>query len=173
MDIIIKIFKNFIDFKFLNSKYRDKILKIYYHSIIYRKKHIKKDNFSWLKDIKIINLNEKEGKLYYKNFQFVFPKNDIKSIPLHQKYLYAALINYFKIPKYYLLFWDDLVIFHEIFIEKIYDKVLYVKKGDVILDIGASIGWYACKISDLVGENGKIIAIEPDPKNFHYLKKKY
>ncbi|MFX0186848.1 MAG: FkbM family methyltransferase [Candidatus Hodarchaeota archaeon] len=107
----------------------------------------------------------------YEKFKFILPKNNLKSIPLHQKYLYAALISYFDIPKYYLLFWDDLIVFHEIFIEKLYDKEFYVSEGDTVLDIGASIGWYTCKISKLVGEKGNIISIEPDIINFNYLKR--
>jgi FkbM family methyltransferase len=147
------------------------ILKAYFRSIFYRKKHIRKGKFGWLNNIDIVILNKQEGKLKYKNLEFTLLKNDIKSIPLHQKYLYAALISYYNIPKYYILFWDDLVVFQEIFIDKIYDKIDVIQKGDTILDIGASIGWYTCKIADLVGENGRIIAIEPEVKNFYYLMK--
>lgn len=169
---MIERFLSFCKFVFnLNPKFNNFILKLYFRSIFYRKKHIKKNNYNWLKNIEIFNLNDKEGLLKFENFQFYLLKNDIKAIPLHQKYLYASLINYIKIPKYYLLFWDDIIVFREIFIEKSYEKEFIVKKGDVILDIGASIGWYSCKMSDLVGETGKIIAIEPNPDNFYYLKK--
>lgn len=171
----MKISKRFLiaikEFVKLNSKSNEIILNIYYRSIFYRKKHIKKNNYKWLENIELVVLNEKEGFLKYKNLKFCLPKNKMKQIPLHQKYLYASLINYFNIPKYYLLFWDDLIAFHEIFIKKSYDKNINIKNGDIILDVGASIGWYSCKISETVGENGKIIALEPNPENFKYLKK--
>jgi len=168
VEFILKVVKNFIE---IRPELEYIIYNCYFKSIFYRKRHIKRGMFDWIKDVKIFNLNKKEGELIYNNFKFILLKNKLKDIPLHQKYLYTALISYFKIPKYYLLFWDDLIVFKEIFIEKIYDKMNFIKKGDVILDIGASIGWYTCKIAKLVGDTGKIIAIEPNPENFFYLKK--
>lgn len=47
----------------------------------------------------------------------------------------------------------------------------HVKQSDVILDIGANIGFYAKILSDLVGGNGKVHCFEPDLKNFSHLKK--
>ena len=37
----------------------------------------------------------------------------------------------------------------------------WVSRGDVVLDIGANVGWYALRLSDLVGERGKVYAFEP------------
>lgn len=46
-----------------------------------------------------------------------------------------------------------------------------IKKGDIVLDIGANIGFYASIISESVGETGKVYCFEPDKKNFGYLQK--
>ena len=45
-----------------------------------------------------------------------------------------------------------------------------IRKGDIVLYIGANIGFYTQLLSDLVGENGKVYAFEPDKKNYSYLQ---
>lgn len=46
-----------------------------------------------------------------------------------------------------------------------------LKKGMVCLDIGANIGYYACLESNIVGEDGRVYAIEASPRNFQTLEK--
>ncbi len=45
-----------------------------------------------------------------------------------------------------------------------------IKKGDVVLDIGAYVGYYTMLASKIVGDEGKIFAFEPDPENFKNLE---
>ncbi|HOU46309.1 MAG TPA: FkbM family methyltransferase [Chitinophagales bacterium] len=47
----------------------------------------------------------------------------------------------------------------------------YIRTGDVVLDIGANIGFYTKILSELVGESGKVYAFEPDKTNYGYLMK--
>lgn len=46
-----------------------------------------------------------------------------------------------------------------------------VKEGDVVLDLGANIGYFTLLAAKLTGPNGKVFSFEPEPKNFQYLKK--
>lgn len=46
-----------------------------------------------------------------------------------------------------------------------------VRPGDKVLDIGANIGYYTVLLSQLVGDSGQIIAVEPDPANFALLQR--
>lgn len=45
-----------------------------------------------------------------------------------------------------------------------------VRPGDTVVDIGANIGYYTLKLSERVGENGRVFAFEPEPKNFRLLE---
>jgi FkbM family methyltransferase len=45
-----------------------------------------------------------------------------------------------------------------------------VKSRQVVLDIGANIGFYTLLLSDLVGKKGKVYAFEPEKNNFQHLK---
>ena len=43
--------------------------------------------------------------------------------------------------------------------------------GNIVLDLGANIGYYAIMEAKKVGSFGKIYGIEPDPRNIEFLKK--
>ena len=58
---------------------------------------------------------------------------------------------------------------HEPLLTKIVKKE--IKDGMTCIEVGCNIGYYALLESNLVGKNGKVIAIEPSPINFQCLKK--
>jgi len=66
---------------------------------------------------------------------------------------------------------DELILFktHEPLTTELLKKEL--KKGMVCLDIGSHIGYYSLLERKLVGGEGRVIAVEPSPLNFSYLKK--
>ena len=46
-----------------------------------------------------------------------------------------------------------------------------IQKGNVVLDLGANIGYFTLLFAKLVGNEGKVFAFEPEPNNFALLKK--
>jgi len=46
-----------------------------------------------------------------------------------------------------------------------------IKEGNVVLNIGAHIGYYTLIFAKLVGEKGEVFAFEPEPTNFSLLQK--
>ena len=46
-----------------------------------------------------------------------------------------------------------------------------IQNGDIVLDIGANIGYYTLMMAKSVGKKGKVFAFEPEPSNFNILKK--
>jgi FkbM family methyltransferase len=45
-----------------------------------------------------------------------------------------------------------------------------LKRGDVCVDLGANIGYATLNMAHAAGEDGKVYAIEPDPRNVRLLK---
>lgn len=45
----------------------------------------------------------------------------------------------------------------------------WVRRGDWVLDIGANVGQYTIRLSELVGASGRVIAFEPVPPTFELL----
>lgn len=52
--------------------------------------------------------------------------------------------------------------------KNIYDEI---NEGDIVIDIGANIGYYLLMESKIVGKNGKVYGIEPVPRNFEMMSK--
>lgn len=46
-----------------------------------------------------------------------------------------------------------------------------VKEGDVVVDVGANLGWYTIVMANLVGQSGSVFAFEPAPNNYEILLK--
>ena len=66
---------------------------------------------------------------------------------------------------------DSLEAYVEVFCENVYDKITVPKAGDTVIDIGAYVGMFSIKASQLVGSEGTVIAVEPLLCNIAYLKR--
>jgi FkbM family methyltransferase len=58
-----------------------------------------------------------------------------------------------------------------VIINATYNRSYPFKRGDIVVDAGARIGAFSAKIAASLGEDGRIIAIEPEPRNFSCLRK--
>lgn len=56
-------------------------------------------------------------------------------------------------------------------LEYVYHLPQLVKRGDTVIDIGANLGYYTCPLADLVGEQGRVYAVEPVPVIFSVLRR--
>jgi FkbM family methyltransferase len=46
-----------------------------------------------------------------------------------------------------------------------------VKKGSVVFDVGANVGWFTLLAAKLTGGEGLVVSLEPEPQNFELLSK--
>jgi len=63
---------------------------------------------------------------------------------------------------------DDLLTI-SLFREHEVKKHIQPKQGDIFIDIGAHAGAYCIRAAKIIGERGKVIALEPHPENFKLL----
>lgn len=73
---------------------------------------------------------------------------------------------------FYLKRHTDFSAFYQVVVEDTYSRLKSrISKGDIVVDAGANCGMFTLLASNLVGKDGRVIAIEPDPKNLEVLEK--
>jgi FkbM family methyltransferase len=97
---------------------------------------------------------------------------DILKIFIGNKIIFKSYKNY-PVKIYYekaqhLMFLLKRTIVYEPIIQE--KSKNYIHESDIVFDIGANIGQYALIFSKLVGDDGKVISIEPDYKNYSFLQ---
>jgi len=89
----------------------------------------------------------------------------------HGKYELLTKIIFKKLPFFIRpLILSDIVMTSPAWEPYIQD-IFISKKDDIVIDVGAHIGIYSIPIAIQVGELGKVLAFEPNPKNAMILKK--
>ena len=143
------------------------------------------------------NAKEKIIKIYYRYFcnpLYVLNKmvteinqqNDAICVKLMNGFTFCDSRDPSKKSKYYLKYGDPkklnklieykesegfFNVLAEQFIMNLYERRYSIKKGDVVVSIGASVGTNTLVFSKKVGSKGKVIAIEPDMNRLKYLEK--
>lgn len=89
----------------------------------------------------------------------------------HKKYEFTKKIIFKKLPFFIRpLILSDIVMTSSAW-EPYVQDVFISKTDDVMIDVGAHIGIYSIPIAIQVGESGKVLAFEPNPKNAMILRK--
>lgn len=106
------------------------------------------------------------GKTYDFFYRFFWPYNKVVEIQgskmlTDKKYASPAMLKTFE------AYAENLV--HEESTTELFKKV--VKEDNVVVDLGANIGYFTLLAARLVGKKGKVYAFEPEPKNYDYLIK--
>ena len=80
-------------------------------------------------------------------------------------------VNPDKLPKSYIRTFQAYILTGgwEALTTEMFKKI--VKEGDVVVDLGANIGYYTLLAARLVGREGKVYAFEPEPTNYSLLLK--
>ncbi len=126
-------------------------------------------------------MSVRKALLYlYKKFIRIIPyKNKIRSfypVGLVYKFVISCLRTNFVEVQGHKMFLDSFDSLNLSIYERYEPKLLEViekeiKPGEIVVDLGANIGYYTLIFARLVGDNGKVYAFEPDPENFALLKK--
>lgn len=76
-----------------------------------------------------------------------------------------SLDNYLRLLQrsYFFLYKTGILKFNKAYTYHYYIK-RFIKKGDVIIDIGANLGYYSILFAQWVGTSGKVHSIEPVPE---------
>jgi FkbM family methyltransferase len=108
----------------------------------------------------------RKGKSFIRNIiQILLTQEPIEIQKIIRcKYHLKFIVNYSE-PQFYQLISDGI---YEYLESEILAKV--IKKGDIILDIGANFGWYTIFGASLVGHSGEVHSFEPIPEIYRFLE---
>lgn len=120
---------------------------------------------------KILSIPAVEG------FYTLLANNNFKNLIqyINLKYHFVEIDRKDTSTKEYLRFLEDFILFNNpdrIRWEKTRDNLekFSIKKGMTIADVGSGPGYFSFKFADMVGKEGKVYAIETNPRHLEYMK---
>jgi len=84
---------------------------------------------------------------------------------------YAPLRSNTKLGDKYVIFREAYGRLWEQFVEDVYERNYQLQKGDTVIDVGAALGFNTVDFSRKVGDEGRVVAIEPDEESLVYLER--
>ncbi len=68
-------------------------------------------------------------------------------------------------------FTSGFLMLHEQYVQTVYERYYRLNEGVVIVDAGANIGAFSVKAAKVIGDEGKVVAIEPEAGNLAFLRR--
>jgi FkbM family methyltransferase len=106
-------------------------------------------------------------RIYNFLFKHSWPYGDIIEIQGSKMYVNIRDEPSYSIRKTFEFYASNRI--HEKATTELFKKT--VKEGNVVIDLGANIGYFSLLAARFVGKNGKVYSFEPEPKNYSYLIK--
>lgn len=114
----------------------------------------------------------KTSRTIINTFLYSFIRPIWNRLPDLSNYTYTATLGGSRIKFRPLVLHDFLFVLasasksHEPLVQKVFQP----KQGQVVIDVGAHIGIYTVQASRDVGQDGLVVAVEPDPQSFRILQ---
>jgi FkbM family methyltransferase len=87
---------------------------------------------------------------------------------IHSRYGNNHILAKIETFEYFGTLWRQI---REQYRDDVYQKYYKIRKGDIIVDVGAHIGTFAVRAATIVGQEGRVVAIEPETDNLKFLRK--
>jgi len=65
----------------------------------------------------------------------------------------------------------DIILIYDIYSRRVYERAYSPRPGDIVMDVGAHVGFFTLRAAKMVGKEGLVVAVEPEPHNFSLLVK--
>lgn len=134
----------------------------------------------WLCKLWIAPKEDQESMLRVpavEGFYTLLAKNNFENLIqyIKLKYHFVEIDRKDTSTKEYLRFLEDFILFNNpdrIRWEKTRENLekFSIKEGMSIADVGSGPGYFSFKFADMVGENGKVYAIETNPRHLEYMR---
>ena len=62
----------------------------------------------------------------------------------------------------------DVILIYDIYSRRVYERAYSPRPGDVVMDVGAHVGFFTLKAAKMVGEEGLVVTLEINPETYRF-----